>query len=86
MITAALEGDLANVEFTKHDVFGLQMPNTCPNVPVEILHPRNTWSDKDGYDDTANKLAAKFVANFEKFASDASSEIMEAAPVVNATV
>jgi phosphoenolpyruvate carboxykinase (ATP) len=85
MITAALEGELANVAYTAHDVFGLQMPNTCPNVPEEILNPRNTWANKDAYDDTANKLAAKFVANFEKFASDANQEIMDAAPVVNAT-
>ncbi len=85
MITAALEGELANVEFTAHDVFGLQMPNTCPNVPDEILHPRNTWADKDAYDETANKLASKFVANFEQFSSNASQEIMDAAPVVNAT-
>jgi phosphoenolpyruvate carboxykinase (ATP) len=80
MITAALEGQLDNVDYTTHEIFGLKMPNTCPNVPTEILHPRNTWKDKSAYDGKANLLANKFVANFEKFESDASEEIMNAAP------
>jgi phosphoenolpyruvate carboxykinase (ATP) len=80
MITAALEGQLDNVDYTTHEIFGLKMPNTCPNVPTEILHPRNTWKDKSAYDSKANLLANKFVANFEKFESDASEEIMNAAP------
>jgi phosphoenolpyruvate carboxykinase (ATP) len=80
MITAALEGQLDNVDYTTHEIFGLKIPNTCPNVPTEILHPRNTWKDKSAYDSKANLLANKFVANFEKFESDASEEIMNAAP------
>ncbi|MEX2597369.1 MAG: phosphoenolpyruvate carboxykinase (ATP) [Salibacteraceae bacterium] len=80
MITAALKGELNNVEFTSHEVFGLNMPTSCPDVPSEILNPRNTWADKPAYDKKANKLAASFVKNFESFASDASEEIMAAAP------
>src|SRR4029079_15783529 len=34
MITAALNGELDNVEFEAHPVFGLHMPKTCPNVPT----------------------------------------------------
>lgn len=85
MITAALEGDLDNVSYTNHEVFGLAMPDTCPNVPQDILHPKNTWSDKAAYDESANKLAQRFVNNFEKFASNANEEILNAAPKVNAT-
>lgn len=85
MITAALEGDLDNVSYTEHEVFGLAMPNECPNVPQEILSPKNTWADKAAYDETANSLAQKFVDNFEQFADNANAEIMEAAPKVNAT-
>ncbi len=82
MITAALKGELANVDFTEHEVFGLMMPNTCPNVPVEILNPKNTWKDKAAYDATANKLSAKFNKNFEQFADNASAEILAGAPKV----
>jgi phosphoenolpyruvate carboxykinase (ATP) len=86
MITSALNGELANVEFTNHAVFGLAMPNECPNVPTDLLHPRNTWEDKVRYDATANKLAKQFVDNFKKFEDQANEEIMAAAPVITETV
>ena len=80
MITAALEGKLDKVAYTNHDVFGLAMPDECENVPAEMLNPRNTWADKNAYDERANKLATEFVKNFEQFASAASPEILAAAP------
>jgi phosphoenolpyruvate carboxykinase (ATP) len=82
MITAALNGELDKVEYVKHRVFGLHMPTTCPNVPDEILSPRNTWVDKDKYDAKANELAEKFNNNFKKFESHASEELLNASPVV----
>ncbi|CAN5400716.1 phosphoenolpyruvate carboxykinase (ATP) [soil metagenome] len=85
MITAALNGELDNVEFEKHRVFGLAMPRTCPNVPSEILSPRNSWADKDTYDQKANELAEAFNQNFAKYADKANDEILAGAPkpVVN---
>lgn len=83
LITAALEGDLDQVEYDTHRVFGLQMPKSCPNVPEEVLNPRNTWADKEAYDKKASVLAEKFVKNFEKFAEYANEEIMAASPKVN---
>ncbi len=79
MITAALEGNL-NGSFTAHPTFGVLMPDSCPNVPAELLHPRNTWSDKSAYDAQCNKLAVLFNDNFKKFAEGASEEIIQAAP------
>ena len=86
MITAALEGKLDNVDFKEHEVFGLKMPTECPNVPAEILNPKNTWDNKDGYDRKADQLAVAFVENFRKFADYANDEIMAAAPKASATV
>lgn len=82
MITAALEGKLNDVSYTNHEVFGLAMPDECPNVPTELLHPKNAWSDKSAYDKKANNLAEKFVNNFKKYESYANDEIMEASPVI----
>ncbi|MDB5232210.1 MAG: pckA [Chitinophagaceae bacterium] len=82
MITAALNGSLDNVEYAPHCVFGMMMPLSCPNVPAEILNPRNTWEDKTAYDIKANELAKQFVTNFEKYASGVSEEILAAAPKV----
>ncbi|MGB0178406.1 MAG: phosphoenolpyruvate carboxykinase (ATP), partial [Owenweeksia sp.] len=86
MITAALNGKLDNVGFSEHEVFGLMMPDSCPNVPDDILHPRNTWADKDKYDKTASSLAQKFNNNFQKFAEYANEEILSGAPKVTEKV
>ncbi len=82
MITAALNGQLDNVTFETHPVFGLSMPTSVSEVPSEILNPRNTWADANAYDVKANDLANKFVNNFSKYASQANEEIMSAAPKV----
>ncbi|NBR13083.1 MAG: phosphoenolpyruvate carboxykinase (ATP), partial [Crocinitomicaceae bacterium] len=82
MITAALTGKLNDVTFEKLPIFDLEFPTSCEDVPSELLNPRNTWSDKAAYDATANSLASKFVANFEKFAEETSAEILAAAPKV----
>lgn len=82
MITEALKGDLEKVQFEVHPVFGVEYPVSCPGVPSEILNPRNTWSDKNSYDEKANSLAQQFVKNFEKFAPTAHAETLAAAPKV----
>jgi phosphoenolpyruvate carboxykinase (ATP) len=80
MITAALNGELDNVEYKNHDVFGLAIPQTCPNVPDEILNPRNTWEDKSAYDAKAHELSEAFRKNFAKFEEFANDEIMAGGP------
>lgn len=82
LITEALSGDLDKVQYEVHPVFGVSMPKSCPNVPAEILNPRNTWKNKDEYDAKANELALAFNKNFEKFAAKAEKEILDAAPRV----
>jgi phosphoenolpyruvate carboxykinase (ATP) len=82
MITAAINGDLDKVKFETMPIFGLSIPATCPNVPTEILNPRNTWSDQNAYDSKANSLAASFVKNFAQYADFANDEILNAAPKV----
>ena len=74
--------ELDGVHFEALPVFDLAFPSSCDGVPSELLNPRNTWSDKDQYDRTANGLAAKFVKNFEKFAEGTSSDILAASPKV----
>lgn len=82
MITAALNGELDDVHYHNHTVFKMAIPETCPEVPSEILNPRNTWEDKNLYDIKARELAQKFKANFTQFESYANEEIMAGAPEV----
>jgi len=80
MITAALQGELDQVEMVTDPVFGLDIPKEVPGVPAEVLVPRNTWADKAAYDEKAKYLAGLFVKNFEKYAAGVSGEILAAAP------
>ena len=64
LLNAALRGDLDGVETETHPVLNLKMPKTCPDVPTEILNPRNTWDDKEAYDAAAEKLRGMFRSNF----------------------
>jgi len=80
MITSILNGELENSEYSTHKVFGLKIPKTCPNVPSDILNPKNTWENKIAYDTKANELADAFNNNFSQFADNANQEILNAAP------
>ena len=66
MVHAALTGELATVDYDENETFHVLVPRTCPDVPQEILNPRNTWEDKAAYDARAAKLASEFAAHFDK--------------------
>ncbi|HSI67711.1 MAG TPA: phosphoenolpyruvate carboxykinase (ATP) [Planococcus sp. (in: firmicutes)] len=67
MVRAAIKGELNNVETETENFFGLEIPKEVPNVPTEVLNPRNAWADKEAYDQKASDLAQSFQKNFEKF-------------------
>jgi phosphoenolpyruvate carboxykinase (ATP) len=83
MVNAAIEGKLNDVPTETDPVFGLHIPKSCPDVPNEVLNPRDTWSDKAAYDKQAKELAQMFVDNFKQFEDNASQEIRDAAPKVS---
>lgn len=82
LITAALQGELNNVGYRKHSVFGVDMPISCPNVPREILSPLGMWGESKGYYEQCNVLASSFIKNFKKFEDYANDEIMSGLPTL----
>ncbi len=86
LITAALNGKLDNAEYGTTNFFGLSFPKNCEGIPSEILDPRNSWADKNAYDEKAKNLAEQFIKNFSQYASAANEEILAAAPKVAVTV
>ena len=70
MVDAALTGRLADAQYEEDRRFHLLVPESCPGVPSEILDPKNTWSDKEAYEERADRLAAEFAAHFEKAYGD----------------
>ncbi len=67
MVRAALSGGLSGVPTSEHPLFGLAMPEVCPEVPEGVLNPRTTWQDKSAYDQTARELTIRFETNFKQF-------------------
>jgi phosphoenolpyruvate carboxykinase (ATP) len=80
LLSAALEGQLADVSFRKDENFGLMVPESCPGVPSEILDPRSTWSDGAAYDVQAQDLVGRFQANFAKYDEHVDDSVKAAAP------
>lgn len=60
MVRAALSGELDDVMYKKHPVFGLRMPVACRGIAKEILDPRLCWPDPPAYDIAAEALAVSF--------------------------
>ncbi|MGN6707907.1 MAG: phosphoenolpyruvate carboxykinase (ATP) [Candidatus Nitrosocosmicus sp.] len=81
IVSAAINGNLNNVDYDHHDIFNLDYPISCPNVPSVILNPKNTWSDKEKYDLSAKRLSNLFVNNFKKF-DQVPQEIINAGPYI----
>ena len=75
MLRAALNGSLNGVEFVKDAFFNLDIPASCPDVPDEVLNPRNTWADKDAYDAQAKHLVGLFEENFKQFADGVDANV-----------
>ncbi|HZX82489.1 MAG TPA: phosphoenolpyruvate carboxykinase (ATP), partial [Reyranella sp.] len=59
--------------------FGMQVPSACPDVPGEVLNPKNTWKDKKAYDSAARDVAKRFEANFLQFESHVDGKVKQAA-------
>jgi len=82
-INGILDGNIHDSEFETLDIFNLQVPKTLDGVDTEVLNPRNTWEDKNAYDESAKKLASMYVENFKKYLTDDSDfDFTAAGPTV----
>jgi len=80
MIRAILSGELAKIQTTTDPIFGVNVPFSCPDVPAEVLQPRNTWADKEAYDRQASDLARRFNENFKKYEAGVTDAVRAVAP------
>jgi phosphoenolpyruvate carboxykinase (ATP) len=80
MVRAALSGALEAATFEPDPVFGLAIPTHIPDVPDEVLRPRDTWSNGADYDAQAKKLAEMFRSNFEQFEQHVGEAVRQAGP------
>lgn len=80
MVTAALNGELDSVEYIHDETFNVDVPQSCPGVPSEIMNPADTWDNKEAYDVYAKKLAKMFKENFENKYPNMPENIVNAGP------
>lgn len=66
MLKAALNGELESITYVTEPFFNLSIPKECPNVPAELLLPRNVWKSMKEYDAKARELHARFLEHYER--------------------
>jgi len=72
MVTAILDGRLRDIPTEAHPIFGIHVPTHVPGVPGDVLNPRNTWKDKEAYDQKARELWAQFEKNYDQLVNNPS--------------
>src|SRR5437867_8357974 len=71
MVSASINGDLERVHYKHDNIFNLEIPLSCPQIPSKILDPSSSWSNKDQYVVEAKRLAHLFIENFKRFGEEA---------------
>nr|A4WVP0.1 RecName: Full=Phosphoenolpyruvate carboxykinase (ATP); Short=PCK; Short=PEP carboxykinase; Short=PEPCK [Cereibacter sphaeroides ATCC 17025] len=79
LLTAALDGSLANVTFRKDPNFGFEVPTELHGVDSSLLDPRSTWADPAAYDAQAKKLVEMFANNFAQYVPYIDADVKAAA-------
>jgi phosphoenolpyruvate carboxykinase (ATP) len=82
IIDAIHDGSLEQQETVEMPIFGLNVPAKCNKVPDELLMPKNAWKDKLAYDQTVNKVAKLFIANFKQYEKDVDPNTLAAGPTI----
>ena len=82
LLDAALSGALKGQPMRTDPIFGFQVPVALEGVDPKILNPRDTWSDKVGYDTQARALVGMFNKNFTKFEPHVDADVIAAAPAL----
>lgn len=80
MLSAALSGALNEVSYTKDPIFGFEVPDSCPDVPDEVLNPASAWPNQKEYTTRYHDLAARFIDNFRKFEDQTDSGVKASGP------
>ncbi len=69
IVSAVIKGQLNSVEYDHDPFFNLMIPRECPGVPQKILHPENTWEDRNAFQQQASRLAKLFEDNYSNLKS-----------------
>ncbi len=76
MVHAILDGTLAKAKYRTDKIFGIDIPESCPDVPSDVLDPSKGWEDKKKYQTEAGKLAEDFKKVYNGFINDKKTKLV----------
>lgn len=82
MLSAALNGQLLDMDYYIDPIFGFEVPMQCPHVSDDVLYPAKSWPSQKDYDAKYHQLAARFIENFNKYSEYVSPEVLGAGPKI----
>ncbi|ACY86108.1 phosphoenolpyruvate carboxykinase (ATP) [Edwardsiella piscicida] len=81
IIDAILNGDIDRVETFTLPIFNLAVPTELPGVNPAILDPRDTYANREQWQEKAQDLAQRFITNFDKYTdTPAGAALVHAGP------
>ena len=81
IIDAILDGSIETAPTKTIPYFNFEVPTALPGVDPNILDPRDTYSDRNVWEEKAKDLSSRFIKNFEKFTTnDAGKALVAAGP------
>ncbi len=82
ILDAIHSGELAKADYEVYDTFNLYVPTSCPGVPSSLLNPKKSWTGKADFQAEVTKLGVLFSKNFEKYADQATPDVIAAGEFV----
>ena len=79
IIDAILDGSIEKAPTKKIPYFNFEVPTALPGVDPNILDPRDTYADKNAWEEKAKDLSSRFIKNFEKFTTNEAGKALVAA-------
>ena len=81
IIDAILNGSIDTCETKKIPYFDLEVPTSLQGVDTNILDPRDTYANKEDWENKAKDLASRFIKNFAKYeTNEAGKALVNAGP------
>ena len=81
IIDGILDGSIEKAPTKKIPYFDFEVPTALPGVDPNILDPRDTYADRNVWEEKAKDLASRFIKNFDKFTTnEAGKALVSAGP------
>ena len=82
LVSLALDGNLKDIEMRKDPNFGFEVPIYIEGINQNLLNPKESWKDREAYDQQANKLVKMFIDNFKQFEMYVEASVTDSGPTI----